>query len=116
MSILAITYWIFIFEWSISRRHAAGLPGLCVFCQNALTSTNSCFKLRTMISRNSFIESRPPRGPVGGGARRGATAAAAVGPGGGAPAEGPGEAPKDFTKPRQTLQSPDRLYKAPERQ
>ena len=33
------------------------------------------------------------------------------------PAEGPGEgggggeAPKDFTKPRQTIQSPNRLYK-----
>ena len=24
-----------------------------------------------------------------------------------------GEAPKDFTKPQQTIQSPDRLYKAP---
>ena len=44
---------------------------------------------------------------MAGGARRGATAAA-VGPGG----EG-GEAPKDFTKPRQTIQSPDKPYKAP---
>ena len=26
----------------------------------------------------------------------------------------PGDAPKDFTKPRQTTQSPDRLYKDPE--
>ena len=33
--------------------------------------------------------------------------------GGGPPAEGPAEAPKDFTKPQQTIQSPDRLYKAP---
>ena len=38
--------------------------------------------------------------------------AAAVGPGGGAPAKGLGEAPKDFTKPRQTLPSPDKQYKA----
>ena len=28
---------------------------------------------------------------------------------------GVGEAPKDFTKPRQTIQSHNRLYKAPER-
>ena len=59
---------------------------------------------------------RPPRGPVGGGARRGA-------PWGGARRGAPwgwggarrgawGEAPKDFTKPRQTIQSPNRLYKA----
>ena len=38
-------------------------------------------------------------------------AAAAVGPGGGG--GGGGEAPKDYTKPRQTMQSPDRLCKAP---
>ena len=41
----------------------------------------------------------PKRGPVGGGP----------------PAEGPGEAPKDYTKPRQTIESPNRLYKAPKR-
>ena len=48
---------------------------------------------------------RPPRGPWGAGA----------------PAEGPGgvspnslyKAPTDYTKTRQTIQSPDRLYKAP---
>ena len=34
---------------------------------------------------------------------------------GGGGAEGSGEAPKDFAKPRQTIQSPNRLYKAPER-
>ena len=34
-----------------------------------------------------------------------------LGPGEG----GRGEAPKDFTKPRQTIQSPDRLYRTPER-
>ena len=34
--------------------------------------------------------------------------AAAMGPGGGG-----GEAPEDDTKPRQAIQSPDRLYKAP---
>ena len=28
-------------------------------------------------------------------------------------AGGEGEAPKDFTKPRQTIQSPNRQYKAP---
>ena len=47
-----------------------------------------------------------PRGPVGGGLPAG-------GPrGGGPPAEGPGEG----EKPQKTLQIPDRLYKAPERQ
>ena len=67
------------------------------------------------------------RGAWGGDARRGATAAAAVGPGGeegGAPAEGPGgdrlgwghfkrlyKAPTDYTKPQKIIQSP--LYKAP---
>ena len=60
-------------------------------------------------------EGAPAEEPCGGGAaRRGATAAA-VGPGGGeggAPAVGPGKA----VKPQKIIQSPDRLYKAPERQ
>ena len=52
----------------------------------------------------------PAEGP--GAARRGAW----EGERGRAPAEGPGgEAPKDFTKPQQTIQSPNRLYKAPKR-
>ena len=52
----------------------------------------------------------PPRGRGGAPAEGpgGATAAAAVGPAGGR-----GEAPKDYTKPQQIIQSPDRQYKAP---
>ena len=45
----------------------------------------------------------PPRGPVGGGAP-------AEGPGGGSPKR-LHKAPTDFTKPQQTIESPDRLYK-----
>ena len=46
----------------------------------------------------------PAEGPRGGGG------------GGRAPAEGPGgEAPKDYTKPRQIIQSPYRLYKPPKK-
>ena len=68
---------------------------------------------RLMISVMNI--GRPPaEGPRGGGAaRRGSPWGGRPpwGPGGGAPAEGPGgEAPKDFTKPRQTIESPDRLY------
>ena len=50
----------------------------------------------------------PPRGPVGEGARRGAW-----GGRGGSPKR-LHKAPTDKTKPQQTIQSPDRQYKAPE--
>ena len=53
----------------------------------------------------------PAEGPVGGASRRGATAAAAVGPGG-APAEEPGEG-GEGGKPQKTLQSPSRQNEAP---
>ena len=58
-------------------------------------------KNRGLLRWEGLGEGRPPRGHRC--RRRGAR-------GGG----GGGEAPKDFTKPRQTIQSPNRLYKAPE--
>ena len=63
---------------------------------------------------------RPPRGLGRGASALPWATAAAVGPGGG-DRLGWGhirilyKTPTDYTKPQQTIQSPDKLYKAPER-
>ena len=105
-----------IVSLTFTRLSYLGLKDTFHFCSFIMNSFHEDSLRATPPAEGPRGEGRPPRGlgrgrppaegPGGRAARRGATAAAAVGPG----KEG-GEAPKDYTEPRQTIQSPDRQYK-----